>query len=109
MRSKFALFTLIGMVAASGGTASAQDILEDDRWHSGWDHMASDGLVMLFGWGLLIILAFVLVRYAMRSSDSTPAVPTHRSPLDVLAERFARGEIDEAEYESRRRVLSGTA
>jgi putative membrane protein len=29
-----------------------------------------------------------------------------RTPLDVLRSRFARGEIDKAEYEERRRFLS---
>jgi putative membrane protein len=31
--------------------------------------------------------------------------PPARTPLDVLRERFARGEIDKDEFEERRRVL----
>jgi len=31
--------------------------------------------------------------------------PPTRTPLDILKERFARGEIDKAEFEDRRRVL----
>jgi uncharacterized membrane protein len=31
--------------------------------------------------------------------------PAGRTPLDTLKERFARGEIDKAEFEERRRAL----
>jgi putative membrane protein len=32
--------------------------------------------------------------------------PPGQTPLDILRERFARGEIDKDEFEERRRVLS---
>jgi putative membrane protein len=32
-------------------------------------------------------------------------MPPTRMPLDILKERFARGEIDKAEFDDRRRVL----
>jgi putative membrane protein len=31
----------------------------------------------------------------------------HNTPLDILRERFARGEIDKDEFEERRKVLEG--
>jgi putative membrane protein len=54
----------------------------------------------------LIVVGVVLV---VRSSESGRT--THRSQgsraLDILDERLARGEIDQQEYEERRRILTG--
>lgn len=35
--------------------------------------------------------------------------PGNRSARDILAERFARGEISEEEFEQRKRVLEGSS
>ena len=95
------LLSLIAMPAA------AQD--EDWWWNDGWGHMASGGLFMVLFWGGLIILAIVLVRYLIRPDRGSAPPSPGLSANDILAERFARGEIDKDEYEARRRVLSGSA
>lgn len=64
------------------------------------------GIVMLLLWGALI----ALVVWAVRSYHS-PTVPSGgpttslRRSDEILAERFARGEIDEDEYRARREAL----
>ncbi|WP_292413507.1 SHOCT domain-containing protein [Mesorhizobium sp.] len=74
-------------------------------WGGGW--------AMIFG-PLFMILFFVVLVAAVlplaRWLGGPGAVPTHhslpgRTPLDILKERFARGEIDKNEFEERRRVL----
>lgn len=82
----------------------------DVWWHPGWGggHMIFGGLMMIAFWGGIIVLIVFLVRWlgdrigSGRESRPTP----HRSPHEILQERFARGEIDKEEYEERRKVLS---
>ena len=52
----------------------------------------------------LIVLAVVLTVRAVSRPDRPAASPT---PQQILAERFARGEIDAEEYQARLRVLNG--
>lgn len=57
-------------------------------------------LVHLLFWAALIWLAFLLVR---RASDR----PRRSGALNILEERYARGEISREEFEERRAVLLG--
>jgi len=62
------------------------------------------GPVLMIGFWALIIYLFVLViRWAVGGTAGTPS--TDSSALELLKERFARGEIDEREYEDRKRRL----
>ena len=55
---------------------------------------------------LVFLFVDLAVRWIGRSSaDRTPS-PASKSALDILNERFARGEIDEEEYEERKNLLS---
>ena len=41
------------------------------------------------------------------AAPGLPSAPRPDEPLEILRQRYARGEIDDEEYERRRRVLSG--
>lgn len=71
---------------------------------NGWGWMAG-GLMMLIFWGGLVALVVYLVRGSNARSSQGEEKRSGPDALGVLAERFARGEISEDEFDQRRRVL----
>lgn len=72
---------------------------------SGWGYFFM-ALNMVLFWGLLITGIVLLVRY-LGGQRHEPSSASGTGPQRVLAERFARGEIDEDEYRQRLKVLGG--
>jgi putative membrane protein len=78
-----------------------------DWWHPMWWFPMFPLLFMAIG---LVIFLFVMLPMMRRHGpwghggdrSDMPA----RTALDVLNERFAKGEIDRAEYEEKRRLIS---
>ena len=114
MRSSAVWLAAIAIAAAV--PAAAQD------GPAGWRHgpwMMGDGggaWMMFFGPLMMIVFVaavVVLVALAFRwlgghsphAPGHAPSAPPGKTPLDILKERFARGEIDKAEFEERRGVL----
>ncbi len=76
-------------------------------WDWGWGHMMFGGLMMILFWGGIILVIVLGVRWlGDRSSHSAAPPASRKGALDILQERFARGEIDKEEFEDRRRLLS---
>ena len=64
------------------------------------------GIGMLLFWGLIIAAIVVLARGFGGKSEGSEPRQREKTPLDILGERYARGEIGKAEYEEKRRDLS---
>lgn len=72
---------------------------------SGWGYALMTVSLVLF-WGLVILGVVALIRYLARPSRPSEGVAAPRAtPEQLLAERFARGEIDDEEYRSRLATL----
>lgn len=94
--------------------AQAQAPSDGERYYGWGPHMmgwGGGGYGMIFGplfmilfLAVLVALAVVLARW-LGGGPWLGTYPPARTPLDILKERFARGEIDKAEFEDRRRVL----
>lgn len=70
---------------------------------TGWGWLVMTVGMAVF-WGLLITLAVLLVRGMSRPRGESDEF--RPSPERLLAERFARGEIDEQEYRGRLAALT---
>jgi putative membrane protein len=73
----------------------------------GWGMVLMAASNLLF-WGLLVAGTVALVYYLGRRPRQGGSATDASTPQRVLAERFARGEIDEEDYTRRLQVL-GTA
>jgi putative membrane protein len=78
-------------------------------YNPGWGGwlMMSVGMVVMIA--LLVILVWALIRWfngrAIPPGERTPMMPSGPSALEILQQRYARGEIDDATYERMRERL----
>ena len=75
-------------------------------WEGGWWWFLGPFTMVLF-LAVPIALVVLLVRWLAGTGAGRPGPPTEKTALDILRERFARGEIDAAEFEDRKKVLNG--
>lgn len=74
-------------------------------WDGGWLGMGVGMIGMLLFWVLIILGIVVLVKW-LAGAQSAAAPPPARSALDIVKERYARGEIEKEEFEQKKRDLS---
>lgn len=79
-----------------------------------WGNWGFGGMIMMiFFWAVIIIGAILIIRYftaghgGISTGQGAGSMGSSRDPLEVLKDRYARGEIDTEEYEERKRVLEG--
>jgi putative membrane protein len=76
-------------------------------WGAGWYGMILMPLFMILMLAVVIAVALLIVRsLGVHWRGTAPHYPPPgRTALDILKERYARGEIDKNEFEERRRVI----
>jgi putative membrane protein len=103
--------TLI-LVLISSTSALAQ--WGDNRgWHmgpgmmGGWGMGWFGGIFMMIFWVLVLVGLVFLIKWLIQSSSrvKSDAGSSDRA-LEILKERYARGEIDTAEFEAKKKVIA---
>lgn len=70
-------------------------------WGSGYGMVG--GLMMLLFWGAVIVLIVLAVKWF--TDNQAGGTRGRRDAVDILRERFAAGEIEEEEFERRKKAL----
>lgn len=73
-------------------------------WADGYGWMGAGWIFMILFWALAIAGGVVLVRW-LGTRNSGSGDTRRRTALEILQERYARGEIERQEYEQKRRDL----
>lgn len=70
--------------------------------------MPLGGIGMVLFWGILIVGVVLLVRWFVSGTAASSASPARgKTALEILDERYARGEIGKEEFEQKKRDLKG--
>jgi len=72
----------------------------------GWGGMIFGPLIFIGFIALVVYLVVLLARAGSTPVNQRDAPPA-RSPLEILEERYARGEVDTQEFEERKSRLKG--
>lgn len=105
LKSRGLTLTLLGLAATPA-------------WGYGGGYHYGSGMMYgggVFGWLMMVLIVLLVVAVGIgltrllftgghRPSAGSPA--PHKSALDILEERYARGEIDKDEFEEKRKTLS---
>ena len=75
-------------------------------WNGGWHGWFFGPIMMIVFIAVAVVVAVLLIRWlGAPGHGGALHSPPGKTPLDILKERFARGEIEKDEFEERRRLL----
>ncbi len=82
-----------------------------DGWHGrmmdGWGMGWAGGIFMILFWILVVVALVFFIRWLAQNTRGGGYSRTESSrALEILKERYARGEIDKKEFEEKKRDLS---
>jgi len=86
--------------------ADGSNAVDYGGWGWGGGHMIFGSLMMVAFWGLVVLLVVLIVRRVGGDPNEGTAAASKNPALDILQARFARGDIEKDEFETRKQLLS---
>ena len=77
-------------------------------WHMGPGMMGGWGMgwIMLLFWILVLVGLILTIKWLLQMTSADKKLTGASSAIDILKERYARGEINKAEFEAIRKDLA---
>ncbi len=102
---------MIGLLStpwlAWAGAAGEGGYGHGEMWGHGWGGWIFGPLMMIVFIALIVGVVVLVVRWLGGVGGGPAQGSKPKAALEILEERFARGEIDKDEFEDRRRALQG--
>ncbi len=81
-------------------------------WHmgsgmmGGWGFGGGGGIFMIFIWILVIVGLVFLIKWLIQTiTGGNPKTESNPTAMDILKQRYAKGEIDKAEFEAMKKDI----
>ena len=103
-----ALLVLLSTLTMAAAAAQGNYPHGTHMWGGGgWMGWFAGPVMMVAMIAIVVAVVVLVIRWLGGSGHGSvhPPVPPGNTPLDILKERYARGEIDKEEFEERRKVL----
>jgi len=102
-----ALLVILALPILWGSVMMAGMMGSGFAWSGGWGlGLLGAGSMVLF-WVAVIVGIVLLVRWFVSTGQAGQVIPREESALEILKQRYARGEITREEYEEMRRTIQG--